>query len=514
MSRPEKISKLAFYLQDKEPLIYLFILNTDFINDEKKLSGCIAGVTYKDNRVLFYYSDDLLNLDIHELYFIIIHEAYHIFKRHINMEELFKDDFYLANFAQDAIINYEIENTKFNYDIVPKNPGGVTIPDKFKLDFSSLEEDAFTSMRLFHWAQEQKKKNWKDFILSCKYVKDVKENRYGKPRKSKEENVILCDELSENDIRNQNYSNLGGFKQDAANLVPVITGNNDGAFPSDDYDYEDKTFKDAHLLNEEASEYSKDIFAQKLINAADNIEMKNKSAGKESRSDLLKGIKELIKPQVNWRKELQKNLNLFYSNNKRLRSKNKSFLTHLWNPRSRYGMLGKWKLNKIDHLETFIIIAVDTSGSCFYSQKEIKQFFSEIDNIANELEFSNRGKVLIMFWDSFVSEKPKLYSPNDWKNIPLRGGGGTKPKCIFERLDIEFKRKNGNYYFYNKEDDIYFETENLNNLPFLIVLTDGYFFNTLKKEDLGIYKKCPNNILFFTSKEENLFEEAKRILYK
>ena len=30
--RPKFISKLALYLQDKEPLIYLFIINSDFYN--------------------------------------------------------------------------------------------------------------------------------------------------------------------------------------------------------------------------------------------------------------------------------------------------------------------------------------------------------------------------------------------------------------------------------------------------------------------------------------------------
>ena len=52
IQRPEIISKLAMFLMDKEPLVYLFIINTDFIPEEKLLEklGGFAYVTFKNKR--------------------------------------------------------------------------------------------------------------------------------------------------------------------------------------------------------------------------------------------------------------------------------------------------------------------------------------------------------------------------------------------------------------------------------------------------------------------------------
>ena len=80
MSRPEIISKLSFYLMDKEPMIYLFIINSDFIKDEwgvlaqptkdGEIWEGYAGVTYDNNRVKFYYTDSFLTLPLKQLYFV------------------------------------------------------------------------------------------------------------------------------------------------------------------------------------------------------------------------------------------------------------------------------------------------------------------------------------------------------------------------------------------------------------------------------------------------------------
>ncbi len=176
--RPENISKLAFYLSDKEPLLYLFIINTDFCNEPDfplfKEGGPVqaeAGVTYQNGRVKFIYSDEILSKKSkEELLFLIIHESFHIFKKHIERHKGLKN--WLArNMAQDAVINEEIATMNFKNTFTPKVPAfAIRIPEKFKSEFRDLGNDAYTTERLYHWYLSQKPKK-EDLLLPGSYVK-------------------------------------------------------------------------------------------------------------------------------------------------------------------------------------------------------------------------------------------------------------------------------------------------------------------------------------------------------
>src|SRR6056297_1315757 len=181
MERPEKITKLAFYLMDKEPLFYLFIINTDFIHNNTCFGSKYAAVLYKNGRVNFHYTDAFIQLPIKKLYFILIHEAYHIFKKHLMIHEpLFEKNAVLANIAEDAIINSEISESSF-VGINPEHKGldPIFIPEEYKRRYSRLGKDAYVTPRLFNWYKSKKEENKKNLLEKNRYYKNKKTGEYG-----------------------------------------------------------------------------------------------------------------------------------------------------------------------------------------------------------------------------------------------------------------------------------------------------------------------------------------------
>ena len=104
-----------------------------------------------------------------------------------------------------------------------------------------------------------------------------------------------------------------------------------------------------------------------------------------------------------------------------------------------------------------------------------KDFFTEIDEIAKEMKFSNSGKVYIMMWDWNVSnENIYEYKVGDWKNYTLKGGGGTNPRSVFRHLERRMEIVGNSINFkLNEKESLFIEDKK--KLPFLLFLTDGYF---------------------------------------
>lgn len=441
-SRPDYISKLAIYLQSKEPLIYLFIINTDFINDLEGnyLGSFPAGVKYENKRVKFYYKPDFLEkLSARKLYFIILHEAFHIFKRHLERHEKLENKL-LCNYSQDAVINYEIKNLNFSYDLVPEMiEGCVEIPDEFFYNFTKIGKEAVETNRIYYWMLKNNKK----------------------------------------------------FQTIDFNLI----------------------FQDKHFSYDKENSVEEKLFTEKLIHQAKKIEstIKEKIIGNKKGS-LISTIEKLLKPKINWKRELNKRMNVFFSENSFLKEKKKNIINYPWNAVSQYGILGKYWIKTIEKLQTYIIFAIDTSGSVFSDKNEIETFFTEIDAASKELEFNKRGQILTIQWDTEIQEGLKVYKSGAWKNFNLEGGGGTSPQVVFKYLEKVFKKINKSYLI--KEDGINFIIPNENKLPFLIFLTDGYFFKKLCENDLLLYKNNKKNILYFTKNINDIYPLNNYIIYE
>jgi predicted metal-dependent peptidase len=69
------------------------------------------------------------------------------------------------------------------------------------------------------------------------------------------------------------------------------------------------------------------------------------------------------------------------------------------------------------HATSKLGVIIDTSGSI--CSDELKQFFAEIEAI------SYRAKTWILQWDAGFQDYAAKYRRGDWKNIQIKGRGGT-----------------------------------------------------------------------------------------
>ena len=535
--RPERISKMAFYLIDKEPLIYLFIINSDFIPDpEGKVIGRhFAGVVFDKDRVKFFYRPELIEkMPREELYFLIVHEAFHIFKKHTTRHKDL-DDFDVRNIAEDAVINYEINQATFTGAFSPKQiEGTVSVPHEFTSAHYKLGADAIETHRIYHWIKQKQKEQYENMMfqpgnyIKMKGKEGKSEKPYGKIENYSNKNDERIIKRMSKDELIEDVFGQGGKKKDknpqtesqkTSNMTPVSTGQtiNSGFMPGKgqeiiSLDYHHQNGKDEKEAEE--ADVERNFFSDKIVNQAEKMEEKmniQKSAG-SGKGSLISRLKELNKPKINWKKELSRNINKFLSKNSFLHQPVPSFINYAWNPRSRYGVLGKYPIMQKKNLQTYMIFAVDTSGSVFASRDELEKLFTEVDAASKQLEFTNKGHVLTLQWDWDIAEELKVYKAGDWKSFNVKGGGGTSPRCIFKYLDKTFKEKNGRYIVDTPE--VKFVTEDKKKLPFLCILTDGYFYDRLDDRALGIYAQCPENILYFTRDTSSIYPKENFVQYQ
>ncbi|MDR3334549.1 MAG: VWA-like domain-containing protein, partial [Treponema sp.] len=83
-----------------------------------------------------------------------------------------------------------------------------------------------------------------------------------------------------------------------------------------------------------------------------------------------------------------------------------------------------------------------------------QQFFTEIERIVKDF-----SQLIVIQWNTCITNVQKTYKRGDWKSITINGKGGTQVQCVFDWM-----REQG----YTKYP--------------LLIFTDGYFdydFNVL-----------------------------------
>jgi predicted metal-dependent peptidase len=119
---------------------------------------------------------------------------------------------------------------------------------------------------------------------------------------------------------------------------------------------------------------------------------------------LIDAIAALSKPVVRWRELLRHYLGKHVGNQRKTYSRRNR-------RRDWFGVAGI-----SHHAAADVCVIIDTSGSI--GQKELQQFFAEIDAIAS------RAKVKVLQWD-YSFQGYSLYRRGDWKKFKLHGRGGT-----------------------------------------------------------------------------------------
>ena len=517
--RPEIISKLAMFLIDKEPLVYLFIINTDFIPREGLYeAGAYAAVSYKNKRVQFSYDPKIWDkMPAEEIYYLILHEAEHIFKKHLDTERWEKslDPFFL-NLAMDSIIDDELNSMDVSYNLIPKMPFGMaTIPDEFKFEY---HENNYTTKRLYYWYIEKAKQNFEKKLFRVSQYVHVKGTQdYGRIDEileKKRYRVVIMnkDQVIEDYKKKEMLKKLQDpkqvFKQNQ--LIPIVFG--DDAFHGEGI--EDWTI--GKLPETQDDKIEVEIFTRKLLQQAQEIEKKLPHVAGDGLGSFTRKIEKILEPKVNWKTILNKHINLYLSKTSSQKGAKLSYINYLRNPKSNRGILFRYPIETINKLQTYIILAVDTSGSIFYSEQEFEIFFSEIEEMAKWMKFSKSGSILTLQWSTEILEGLTEYKENDWKKFAegkrkILGGGGTTPEIVFDYFNKIFINKESSFHVVDGNID--FHVAKSGKLPLVIFLTDGYFFNSLCTKDLGIYENKRDSLLFFTRTIDHLYPDANSIIY-
>lgn len=125
-------------------------------------------------------------------------------------------------------------------------------------------------------------------------------------------------------------------------------------------------------------------------------------------------LEELCKgSKINWKSLLRKFLSASVNSPGNIYENN-------WSRRNRRGL----PLPGIKKLSNKVIIGVDTSGSI--SDHEIHIFFTEIEKIVKDV-----GNLVIIQWDTQVTDVWDNYKRGDYKKIKVKGRGGTDVQDLF-----------------------------------------------------------------------------------
>jgi len=156
-------------------------------------------------------------------------------------------------------------------------------------------------------------------------------------------------------------------------------------------------------------------------------------------------IENLLRPHVNWKKELRKVMK------SKLGHRGK-FAHKSWRRPHRRDLPIQDKMKS----EYNVNIVIDTSGSTF---SDLPKFFTEVESILK----SYAGRARLIQFDTEVTSDKK-YRKGDWKKVKISGLGGTDVQDLFDYIKTKKLHKN-----------------------FTIIFTDGYFnhdFKTYGTSDL------------------------------
>ena len=151
-------------------------------------------------------------------------------------------------------------------------------------------------------------------------------------------------------------------------------------------------------------------------------------------------IKSITRSKRDWKSELRRSVKSTF---------NKLIRKASWNRESRRHPNLKGRVK-----EGFgVVVAIDVSGSVTHYYQLLDVFFGEIDRI------SQTAKITLVQFDTEI-KYCQPYKKNKWKSVPIDGGGGTDPQCIFDRFEGDKKT--------------------------IVILTDGEFSENIDTKGLNI----------------------------
>jgi len=317
---------------------------------------------------------------------ILVHEIMHLV---LLTQERALDDADMWNIASDMIINDMITKMNIGGRDLPLPKGGVYLADARKLGYAGpdVTED------LYHWLI-QKRSQMASKSKTC-----------SKCGGSGEQECSSCGGTGK-DKKGKPCPDCGGTGKETCDQC-----NGHGEESDELFDEIFKSRIDDHSLLRDNDNLTESIL-EDIVKCA-----QSKGYGSISGQGL-ETLKELVKPpKINWKRELRQAL----SSQVHGHGSNR---TESWMKPNRRGL----PLPGNRRLENEILVGIDTSGSI--GSEELEQFFAEIEAIVRDF-----SKLTIIQWDTEIKDINTKYKRGKWRDIQIKGRGGTDPQGVFNWIE-------------------------------------------------------------------------------
>ena len=346
-----------------------------------------------------------------ELEGVLVHEIEHLIRAH---GERALDDHYVWNIAGDMLINDDITTMTIGNRKLELPKGAVYL--------AQAKADGYTgepiTEKLYFWLLD-KKEEYRN------KMQDLVKNQKGQSNESG--SCPSCG--GDGQEKDENGDSTGKPCPDCAGTGKQPGNGSGNGSPGDElFDAVYGSKIDDHSVLEESDSLAEQAIKEVIDTAKIRGWGNMSGSGVQRLEELCKGAK------INWKTLLRKFLSASINSPGNIYENN-------WSKRNRRSL----PLPGIKKLNNKILVGVDTSGSI--SDHEIKIFFSEIEKIVKDV-----GNLVIIQWDTKVTNVWKDYKRGDYKKIKVKGRGGTDVQDLFD----------------------YINKNKLNKFP-LVNFTDGFF---------------------------------------
>lgn len=431
MTLIEKITASMLGIKAVRPFYYSSLT---ILNRVETLDIPTMGVTID---TLYINPNFAMEVSIHEMNFILMHEICHIVMMHRSRQG--KRIHKIWNIACDAYVNKFVVN-----EIGANNPG-----DTVKLANGKGKNIGFTVPKDLVWMDIDLNTDTPESI----YNELIKDNNimkmYGSNSGSGDGEENNSNQVGSNSNGEENDSN-GGGSCGGGDIVK------NGKYEADIVE-DGKSSK----MTEEQIKQAQKILNRRIKQRA----VQDKSIGSQA-GDLFRVLDETLVEKVDWKKVFR-----------RMLSKRYEIYNSYVSPDRRFIGRGKVLPGPVKSEEngvTKVHIYIDTSGSI-----QDKDLYIALKQ-AQDLMKSYNATAIVNFWDTKVYSEveTEFTEPNDIMKVKPKGGGGTDINCVFAYESNRYTKKDG-------------------NTDIILVWTDGYYGDINEK----FYKPYGNKTVFIVNED-------------
>jgi len=373
------------YILLREPLLGLLLKRTWILGVRDKN----LPVAYTDGLKIYVNLEKFSELNLHQRSYVLAHEIMHIILYHpLRAKSLMRkygNKFQVfLNFVADAVVNERLDQSQISTDIE-----AIRCVDIERTVYFYISDN---------------------FIDDCrtKTLEEIVEMILSNFSRKVESNVDYYEELLDKDLigkdigeENRVTRGYDVFNREGKSGEGRIAGEHVVLNRGDEDDLDRKDAKEIE---------------KRIMLKLNETYLHLKTAGKVP-GHLEKIVSELLKPRIDWRTLLRRNL--IGSNVSRTWAK----------PSRKHPMFPGKKFSK----KASTIVLVDTSGSI--GLDELRQFVTEIYYM-----LKNKSIIVVIPWDAEPYEPIKLERESDIRKLKLTGGGGTRILPALKLVDEKYSK--------------------------------------------------------------------------